>query len=308
MRYLKPYKLFESKHLDEIGSRDDEIRELLGNLVDDGLSVDIRYPHDPNLSTGYDLKVSVGAGSMTYKWVDIESEILRMIEFIKNKYLVLYIIGYGDGKCDDEVLPAYAGFFNNTRFFSISDFSKACGSRDLIHVEIQLRPKSNLVKENAFTEIQNIMDDINDICDDARDDGFVVEVKPDNEIHMKIIGLYRKASIESRKTAEPISVTFTKDEFSVSEIKDVIDRLAGYMRSENFDCQVQYISLLAARAGSVSMRKPLSKKISYEEFKSYLTNPDDFTFSDEYIRKLKEIKLIFDVDPLHILDIINTRK
>jgi len=173
---------------------------------------------------------------------------------------------------------------------------------------------SEVNESNAFTEIQSIMNDINDICDDARDDGFVVEVKPDNEIHMKLIGLYRKMSIASKKSAEPISATFTKDEFSISEIKDTIDRLVGYMSSENFDCEIHYVSLLASRAASVSMRRPMSKKISYEELNSYLSNPDDFTFSDEYflhlvfISKLKEVRLTFDVDPLYILDIINSRK
>lgn len=153
---------------------------------------------------------------------------------------------------------------------------------------------------NAFTEMRGIMDDIDDICNDARDDGFVVDIEPTDEIHLKLVGLFRKASIESRKTAPPITVKFTKDEFSMSEIKDTIDRLAGYMRDERFDCEIEYISLLAARSGIVSMKKPLSKKIRYEDLK-----PGDF--SDEYIRKLKEIKLIFDVDPLHVLDIVNSR-
>lgn len=306
MKFLKSYKLFESIYRDEIGMREDEIRELLANLVDDGMDVEIEYPHDSNLSSGYDLKVSVSAVGIQFKWKEIESEIRRMLDFIKNKYLVLYILGYGDGKCDDEALPTYAGYFNNVRFFNIEDFSKACGSRDMIDVEIHLRPKSGLIKENTFTEIQNIMDDINDICNDAMDDGFEVKISPENEIHMKLIGLFRKASIGSKDI--PITVTFIKDEFSISEIKDVIDRLAGYMKNEKFDCMIEYISLLAARAGSVSMRKPLSKRIKYGELKSYLDNPDDFTFSDEYIRKLREVKLIFDVDPLHILDIIKSRE
>lgn len=162
--------------------------------------------------------------------------------------------------------------------------------------------------ENAFVEIQSIMNDINDMCDEARDDGFEVEVKPDNEIHMKLIGLYRKASIASKKSAEPISITFTKPEFFIDEIKDIIGRLVGYLGEEKFDCEIHYTSILAYRAANVSMRRPIAKKITYDEFKSYLSNSSDFTHTDDYSKKLKEVKLIFDVDPLYLLNQINNRE
>lgn len=152
-------------------------------------------------------------------------------------------------------------------------------------------------ESTAYDDMKNIIEDINNMCDDLRDDGFVIDIKPDNDIAIKMLGLYRRGSVTSLHTTK-IEVGISKSDFILKEIYESTGRIYNYMKSENFDCNVEFVTSIANRAASVSMRRPISKKTTYVEFVKLFNIGGN---------KLSSIKMIFEIDPIYLLDVINQR-
>lgn len=171
--------------------------------------------------------------------------------------------------------------------------------------------KEEVTESTAYDDMKNIIEDASSICDDIRDDGFVVDVKPDNDIHIKMLGMYRRGTITT--SHNKIEITISKSVFWFADIQETIGRLVGYMESENFSCDVDFVTEIANRAASVSMRRPISKKVKYKEFvKLFGGGIEPWNTQAKPARqssnKLSSIKLIFEVDSLYLLDVINKRK
>ena len=89
------------------------------------------------------------------------------------------------------------------------------------------------------------MNDINDICLESRDDGFDVIIFPDNDIEIKMMGLYLSGLIKDRQNMF-IRVVFDRPRqdgsksFGLSKIKEVVNRLIGYMGNEKFKTNVTF--------------------------------------------------------------------
>lgn len=169
----------------------------------------------------------------------------------------------------------------------------------------------NTNESTAYDDMKNIIEDASNICDDIRDDGFIVDVKPDNDIHIKMLGMYRKGTITSPPTRS-IDITISKSVFWFADIQETIGRLVGYMESENFSCDVDFVTEVADRAARVSMRRPISKKVKYKEFvKLFGGGIEPWNTQTKPARqssnKLSSIKLIFEIDSLYLLDVINQR-
>lgn len=159
-------------------------------------------------------------------------------------------------------------------------------------------------ESTAYDDMKNIIEDINNMCDDLRDDGFVIDMKPDNDIAIKMLGLYRRGSITSLHTTK-IEVNIAKKDFMLNEIDESIGRIYNYMKSENFDCKIEFITSIANRASSLSMRRPTSKKTTYEEFIKLFSAGG---YRDENVlNKLSSIKMIFEINPIYLLKVINQR-
>lgn len=188
--------------------------------------------------------------------------------------------------------------------------------------------KDPVNESTSYNEMKNIIDDVNSICDYIRDEDFAVEVKPDNDISIKMLGMYRTGTTSST-TTNSISVSISsnlektshKNTFWFDEIEETVGRLVKYLESENFSCYVEYVTEIADRVGTVSMRKPVSRKQKYEEFikQFYQSTPIDIRDKRPLIKTsvnnkhdnrfigLVSINLIFDIDPIYLLDVINKR-
>lgn len=153
-------------------------------------------------------------------------------------------------------------------------------------------------ESTAYDDMKNIIEDASSICDDIRDEGFKIDIKPDSDIHIKMLGMYRKGTISSPPTTK-IEIDISKSVFWFVDIQETIGRLVGYMEDENFTCDVDFVTEVADRAARVSMRRPISRKLKYKEFVKL--------FGDDRYNKLSSIKLIFEIDSLYLLDVINQR-
>lgn len=147
------------------------------------------------------------------------------------------------------------------------------------------------VNANAFYETKNVINTINDICEDARDDMFEVKIRPNDDITIKMLSLYRKGTVDGPRTE--ITVEFIKEGFEIGDLKDVIDRLIKYIKGEQFYYHLEYVSESAKRAAGVSFRSPIPRRIEYDVLNDYLANPSDFTFSNSLDSQLRSIKLVF---------------
>lgn len=166
-------------------------------------------------------------------------------------------------------------------------------------------------ESRAYDEMKNIIEDASSICDDIRDEGFKIDVKPDNDIHIKMLGMYRRGTISSPHTTK-IEINISKNVFWFVDIQETIGRLVGYMDSENFTCDVDFVTEIADRAARVSMRRPISKKVKYKEFvKLFGGGIEPWNTQTKSPRessnKLSSIKLIFEIDSLYLLNVINQR-
>lgn len=113
-----------------------------------------------------------------------------------------------------------------------------------------------------------------------------------------MLGMYRKGTISSPHTTK-IEINISKNVFCFIDIQETIGRLVGYMEDENFTCDVDFVTEVADRAARVSMRRPISRKLKYKEFVKL--------FGDDRYNKLSSIKLIFEIDSLYLLNVINQR-
>lgn len=82
--------------------------------------------------------------------------------------------------------------------------------------------------------MKDIIDDIKDISIELEDNGFSVDIEPNNDIGVKIISL--------RTNSRPFSITVRRFygyllPFNVNEIKEVFERIIEYVNSKEIDCE-----------------------------------------------------------------------
>lgn len=95
MRYLKPYLIFESSDFSN------EVSELLANLRDDGYEISMIEYGEKLFSEGsknyYGISIKSGERA-NILWSDIYSEVGRMIDLTKDRYIFFMIMLYMENR------------------------------------------------------------------------------------------------------------------------------------------------------------------------------------------------------------------
>jgi hypothetical protein len=68
--------------------------------------------------------------------------------------------------------------------------------------------------------MKDIIDDINNICEDIRDNDFSVIIKPNDDISIRMIGMCMKGTISSTHTTR-IEIAIKKESFYFSELVEL---------------------------------------------------------------------------------------
>ena len=125
MKYLKPYKLFESKKdiKDRISAIDDFLSELSDNgfyfkydTAQNGTRLIVDISKDNRISDYIPSSISP-----KFHWVDIKDEVLRLIDLCDDNGLIFRYMGYNSGRnvfadkiktfeTDDDLYLVYLGF------------------------------------------------------------------------------------------------------------------------------------------------------------------------------------------------------
>lgn len=296
MKYLTKYKLFEH----EVDDIDDQLKELLANLVDDGFSVSVEHPRHPSQS-GFDIDVTISkvTGTGFFRLSEAKEEISRMIEFSKSNLEVFHVIGYGDSRCDDGHTT-----FNNRRYNSFDRFVEACGSRLLFNIRVLFKiskvnedvsPNYAPEASKSYIKAKGILEDVKNICYDLSDDGFRVDVNPSDDISIKVLGLnmiFRNNKDIPAPNKVQIEITIRKmGSFYIGDILPTTDRLAAYLKEEDFECKaVHYVTEVSDR---LKYGESIWKYSTYDKLKT-LDQPTPISKHHKpERRKFNIVKLLF---------------
>jgi len=120
MKYLKPYKIFESAYIDS--SEKSEALDILQELVDDGFSVDVQHrvgKGEIENSINEEILVTIYRKE-TFSYKLIEEYILRLIEFLERSGFKLC------GQSNPLVLKnvAYSSIIPHSAYYHKINFGK----------------------------------------------------------------------------------------------------------------------------------------------------------------------------------------
>ena len=130
MRYLKTYKLFESKR--DIQDRISVINDFLSELIDDGYNI----KYDSSYQNGTRIIVDITKYddvNNKFYWSDIKDDILRLIDLCNDNGLIFRHMGYNSGRnvfgdkvktfdTDEELYRVYLGFdinYDSKKYFHL---------------------------------------------------------------------------------------------------------------------------------------------------------------------------------------------
>jgi hypothetical protein len=118
-------------------------------------------------------------------------------------------------------------------------------------------------ESNSFLDLKEIIYSLEDICMDLKDEGFTINILPDNDIRLKMLsivvsntlrGLYKPGQDLGYVNGQPFAPDFTLSivKFQLwqgdrenigfvynNSIKEYISRIEEYMKSNGFDSKVE---------------------------------------------------------------------
>ena len=113
---------------------------------------------------------------------------------------------------------------------------------------------SDTPDEGTFQKIKGVVDTLKDICVEIQDEGYTCKFIPNNDISLKVLGLKAYSGVKYKFGSDDFKIGITKkhptsthpeaNTFLYSDIKDTMDRILNYMKSEGWETQIDSESCL----------------------------------------------------------------
>ena len=164
MRYLKTYKLFESKR--DIQDRISVINDFLSELIDDGYNI----KYDSSYQNGTRIIVDITKYddvNNKFYWSDIKDDILRLIDLCNDNGLIFRHMGYNSGRnvfgdkvktfdTDEELYRVNLGFdinYDSKKYFHLDRKSVENYLYSLRNIEVSNVESVRVEPGNLFVNV-----------------------------------------------------------------------------------------------------------------------------------------------------------
>ena len=143
-------------------------------------------------------------------------------------------------------------------------------------------------ESDSYFNAKSIVDTINDICLELKDENIHYRIEPSNDIRIKLLGLYLNGSISLNDSSyvRIMSIYGFKDKSEIEIIINTLKQLENYIKSEGLSFKYElYFETL-----------PLPKNLPTDDELSNFVKLDhiDTKFFEDSKNKVKEIKIYFD--------------
>lgn len=143
-------------------------------------------------------------------------------------------------------------------------------------------------ESDSYFNAKSIIDTINDICLELKDEGITYRIEPSNDIRIKLLGLYLNGSISMEPIfyVRIISIYGFVNKSEIEIILNTLKQLENYIKSEGLTFKYElYFETL-----------PLPKNVPTDDELSKFVNIDyiDTKFFEDKRNPIKEIKIYFD--------------
>jgi hypothetical protein len=141
-------------------------------------------------------------------------------------------------------------------------------------------------ESDSYFNAKSIIDTINDICLDLKDEGIIYRTEPSNDIRIKLLGLYLNGiSMETIFYVRIISIHGFINKSEIEIIINTLNQLENYIKSEGLTFKYELYFVTLPLPQNVPTDDDLSKFVNI----TYI----DPKFFEEKRNPIKEIKIHF---------------